>query len=294
MVVTDLVEICHRVGARIPHWTQGKGGNISVKEADHLWIKASGARLHDVSMSRGIACVDLKRFESLRRTRPGEAEAEAWYARALTECATAGARPSMETGFHALLPARWVVHFHSLASMVLAHEYQRGPELVTDFLHGHGRSTVTFVPAEIPGWNLSLRLLDRADGDAFVLANHGVVLQGSDPGSMVEEWERVERAFCREWGVGQLVDFGARLARDELAGRAFRAYFPDAVVFRDGIVACSREGTASVPAARDGIDALEMLEAMTLLEKTCPELAELDPTQCAAIATLPTETFRRA
>ena len=67
------------------------------------------------------------------------------------------------------------------------------------------------------------------------------------------------------------------------------------MVFRDGIVAVI-DGTsvASRPTSRDQPDAEEMLEAIVLLGNACPRLAELTTADCAAIATLPAETFRRS
>jgi len=289
-----LVEICRWLGGRVPHWIQGKGGNVSVKEGNRLWIKASGAHVSDVSASHGVACVDLLRFNDLRQGAP-PADAEGWYAETLTRCATGHARPSMETGFHALLPGAWVVHVHSLAAIVMAHEHERDAAALNAFFAAHAPLAVSFVPPELPGWNLSTRLTAVANAGAIVLANHGVIVQGDDPAGLIASWTRVEEAFCAEWGCRELVAFGTRMADADLAGQPFRAYFPDAVVFQEAVEAAARRAHgAPPPASRDAQDALEILEAIALLERACPDLGEIGSDQRAAIPALPTEAFRKA
>lgn len=61
-----LADLCRAAGRRVPQWTQGTGGNISVKDEDGaLWIKASGLRLDQVGARGGLegtACVRLAAF----------------------------------------------------------------------------------------------------------------------------------------------------------------------------------------------------------------------------------------
>ena len=64
MIHSDLVDLCKFVGSQTPHWVQGAGGNISVKDGSHLYIKASGIRLANVSEEYGIAEVDFNLFNS--------------------------------------------------------------------------------------------------------------------------------------------------------------------------------------------------------------------------------------
>lgn len=289
-----LTAVCIRVGSRIPLWNQGKGGNISVKRGNRLWIKASGVRLSQVSAPRGLASVDLDRFHLAVAAAPA-AERESWYAQTLMECRLGEERPSMETGFHAQLPGIWVLHFHSLASIVMGHEFERRADVVARFLLRHADVSVEFVPAEIPGWRLSQRVVERSHADVIVLANHGVLLQGENPEALLTSWECIEQAFCRETGRAELTDFSSRLRPEDLRGAKFRAYFPDAAVFRDRIVAAATDPpTWPGGEPSDQQDALEMLEAIVLLGRACPELRELDAAASAEIAALPSESFRRS
>ena len=122
--VRELVAVSRRIGAGVPYWTQGAGGNLSWKDrtADRLWIKASGIRLDRVGEGdgMGLACVLLSALrDRVANARGDAADAEVTYARWLTELAESG-RPSMESGFHAVLNKEYVAHFHSLVAVLVA------------------------------------------------------------------------------------------------------------------------------------------------------------------------------
>ena len=116
----SLASACHEIGEKKPNWTQGRGANISQKKGDILAIKASGMRLDEITPTHGIATLSLSRFLSDLET----SDSETKYADAIRMSTLGDLRPSMESGFHALLPKTWVAHFHSLAAILMAHEHR--------------------------------------------------------------------------------------------------------------------------------------------------------------------------
>lgn len=311
----DFLPLCQHVGRQVPIWTQGPGGNISVKEASDgkaaLWIKASGSRLDGVTERSGLSRVSLEQFLArLQIERHGDHEPEASYMRALLAAADPNlGRPSMETGFHALLPRRLVAHFHSLAAVLMAHHATHEPQRLQTWLSRHSELVFEFVEAVRPGWALAERLAARPEADIYVLTNHGVVLQGDTVG-LLDVWRTVERDFCAAFGytlLGTLLEDRAPLVSARAMSRAapWRVYFPDSAVFFDRVQAI----LAATPAAgletgerlwslkpeawHQDADAAELWLATQLLYDACPSLDELPRPLADSIVALPAEAWRR-
>jgi hypothetical protein len=109
---------------RDPMRVQGPGGNVSIKSGNLLRIKASGIRMDGARQDSAWADVDIGKFLGSWQPSAGPGRAlsrdyEA-YTRAIGISALPGARPSMETGFHAALPWTWIAHLHSVAGILMA------------------------------------------------------------------------------------------------------------------------------------------------------------------------------
>ena len=108
-----------------PLRVQGPGANLSCKHGDTMRIKASGTRLDAVDRGGTWTDVDLRACRDALPApgagMPGRT-AEAAYADLVVRAPLEPGmpRPSMELGMHAVLPARFVVHLHSLAGILLA------------------------------------------------------------------------------------------------------------------------------------------------------------------------------
>ena len=122
----ELIAISQRIGVRVPHWIQGAGGNLSVKDGGELYIKASGVRLDETRREQDLVEVSIARVSAaIGAIESDDAVGELAYARALEPTPGKGfstGKPSMETGMHLFLPGKWVFHFHSLAALLMAHE----------------------------------------------------------------------------------------------------------------------------------------------------------------------------
>jgi ribulose-5-phosphate 4-epimerase/fuculose-1-phosphate aldolase len=314
-----LTALCRAIGARVPMWTQGTGGNVSLKngaKAPVLYIKASGVRLDRVGAGGGldgIAAVRLDEFakgaEGLARAADPE-RAYAALVRSSTILEPGFGRPSMETGFHALLPGRWVIHLHSLAAMLMAHEARRDRVRFLRFWADASGPRLQMLGAESPGWGLLDRVRSLPSAEVYLLENHGVILQGDDGAVSLSLWQDLEQRFLGAWGHQRLLE-RARLPSEALrdavgAAAPLRILFPDTAVFLDLLRA------VLLPAGQSGgeplwrlapqawsepgspeWDVAEIWVAQQLLLEACADLRELPEPIATTVATLPLELFRR-
>ena len=312
-----LIALCREAGRRVPMWTQGTGSNASVKAGDRnelLWIKASGMRLDQVGGeggAPGIACVQLQPFLEGAAAIGRAGDPERAYATLLQSCTVAAGglgRPSMESGFHALLPGRWVVHLHSLAALLMVHDSLRDPQRFWIWWRAATPLEARILKAEKPGFELmeSIRALPRAD--LYLLENHGVILQAEEGAEALAHWAELERRFLGDWGYAQLLEWSelsAEALRNKVEpGAPLRIFFPDTAVFLDRLRAAlvpagTRRGeplwqfrpqAGSVPGERD---VAEIWLAQQLLLSARADLAELPEQIAATVANLPLELFRR-
>ena len=150
---------------------QGAGGNLSGKDGDLVWVKASGTRLAEALERPIFVGVDGPRAR-------GEVLEKEDLRHLVVELADERAsRPSIETALHVLLPHRYVFHVHSVGAVAAAS--QRDPAAVLDRLRGI--AAVGWVPYAKPGIALAravLAALDEAgnaDEMVFLLGNHGLL-----------------------------------------------------------------------------------------------------------------------
>jgi ribulose-5-phosphate 4-epimerase/fuculose-1-phosphate aldolase len=300
----ELENACLKVGEKVPEWTQGAGGNISVKIVEKgesfLWIKASGVRLDEVPRSGGLACVRLSDFLSSASELPSSGdEAEKGYSDLLgaTSVKAEGlGRPSMETGFHSLLKKKWVLHFHSLSSIIMTSRYFRNDRSWVGEVERVFGGKLHFLPALRPGWLLSQRLGEEGKNgcEAFLLQNHGLVLQG-DSLSVLERWERAEERFTHLTG---LLRFARNDKGDDMVG-PLRLYFPDVAVFESRLRKVLKPlGNGNFQLMEEAWekdrDMAEIWAAVQFLNQALPDLEEMPSLISSTVATLPTEEIRKA
>lgn len=322
------IALCQKVGAHTPMWVQGGGGNVSWKDAlddgkPVLFIKASGWRLDAVSEQGGLAAVYLDEFTR----RFAEVTTEEQYARCIAGSSLAGdgagsvglkpgimlSRPSMETGFHALLPRRFVLHFHALSALLLyedRHLSQDGAlrDAVDHALQHAGFRAVTWIEATMPGLELSRAVGRHPETELFILQNHGVILHSDDP-AIIDRWQRLEAEWLGAHRLGRLGAGNPAELMDKKrleSPTPLRFYFPDTAVFYDRLRRSLKP--AKIPVAKgtsdDGfkfvesdprdLDMAELWAATVALYEARPALAQLPPEILQNVAGLPTEQYRRS
>ena len=207
--LADLIRISRQVGADTA-LVQGGGGNTSTKTADgtHMYIKASGTAIRDISEERGwrrlrVASVcAIIEDESLSEL--AETDRENEIANRLRLCCEddveSGARPSVEAHLHAAL-GRCVVHLHPVA--IGAYVCAKSGRTELERLFAREKLPPLWVPAADPGYMLALtvcRLVDRYQRQygqrpsALFLEKHGLFVTAD---SAAEVLRRVRQVITR-------------------------------------------------------------------------------------------------
>jgi hypothetical protein len=299
-----LLSLSKEIGANIPFWVQGAGGNTSVKDQQNgvafLWVKSSGLRLDDVVDANHFSQLPMQDVLSkLGRIKGSEDDNERAYADALKSSAmnaSSSRRPSMETGFHIFLPKKFVLHFHSLPGLLMSHAASVDAPKINAWLKGHWNGGFEFVEACMPGWTLTNRLKDSGGASLLLLKNHGLILQ-SDDAAILSQWRTLERAFCRDWNYPLSPESAS-------TPTPMRIYFPDTAVFLDRLRAVLESAGRSATgeplfrlragAEQSDKDAAEIWKASALLYSACSELEQLPESISTRVAGLPTEQFRKS
>jgi rhamnose utilization protein RhaD (predicted bifunctional aldolase and dehydrogenase) len=171
---TSIVQYCKRIGTD-SMLVQGGGGNVSWKDNETLWVKASGTCLADAAVKDIFVSVDLSHLQ-------GEISKSNFNVtpRLIGESTL---KPSIETLLHALMPQTVVVHLHAIE--ILAHLVRK--EFLQEFnslLESCTNIRWTSVNYYKPGAELANAVNDslrkKTDVNVVFLQNHGVVIGGEN------------------------------------------------------------------------------------------------------------------
>ena len=173
--IDNLIRVSKQLGSYVAY-IQGGGGNTSLKTCDtQMYIKASGGFLADTKDETGFLPVNWK----MLRDEVCKCENEADYAELLTASKLVkgtSQRPSIETGFHAILD-KCTLHSHSVWANLL-NCAEDGEALVSMLF-----PDAIWIPYATPGLALTKSIIKRLDGKVNVtifLQNHGIVVSGPD------------------------------------------------------------------------------------------------------------------
>jgi rhamnose utilization protein RhaD (predicted bifunctional aldolase and dehydrogenase) len=202
----EIEAFCRRLGSD-PLLVQGAGGNVSWKDGDRLWVKASGTWLADAVAKDIFVPVNLRHLAAAISSENFEIEPQL--------DAPSSLRPSIETLLHALMPHPIVVHLHAVE--VLAPLVRSSfPEGVGSLLAGD----VNWIGVGYhkPGAELARAIYKafRSAGgaDAVMLQNHGVVIGGET----VAQVERRLAALTSRLGATPRPRVGAEIERSHYRG----------------------------------------------------------------------------
>ena len=163
---------CSQIGAD-PLLVQGAGGNVSWKDGDVLWVKASGTWLGEAELKEIFVPVNLPLLQTALKNQDFAVEPKV--------NGVFNLRPSIETLLHALMPQKVVVHLHAVE--ILAHLVQVNAKEKIKSLVGDAVNWI-YVDYSKPGADLarsvSMQLTSRSDADVVFMGNHGVVIGGND------------------------------------------------------------------------------------------------------------------
>lgn len=172
MLKNIVAEYCAKIGTD-PLLVQGAGGNVSWKDNDVLWVKASGTWLAEASEK------DI--FVPIRLPHLRDALAANNFLVTPQLQSESLLRPSIETLLHALMPQKVVVHLHAievLAHLVRINCQNNFKDLLDNSIpwalveyHKPGAALAEAVKAA---------LMHTPSAKIIFLQNHGVVIGGAD------------------------------------------------------------------------------------------------------------------
>ncbi len=219
----DLLAISHHYGSD-PGFLLAGGGNSSYKTKTHLYIKASGAALSDISKG---GFVKLRRdrlaamWERKYSNEPKEREAQVLEdLLAAREAGEEAGRPSVETLLHDLFAASYLMHTHP--PMVNALTCSRQGEKAARKILG---DAVLWIPTVNPGYILArttreaLRAFrEKHGGEPGILLfeNHGLCVAGESYEEIRTTTDRLIRKIRRHTGPAPEFSI-AGSGRDEAA-----------------------------------------------------------------------------
>lgn len=211
----DFMNVCKWLSLD-PALVQGRGGNVSVKSNSGMIIKASGSKMADINLYHGFSvCEFSEEFPHFFD--------EEGYDSYINSSRKVGAnRPSMETGFHASIKDKVVVHTHPihLNSILCSKE---GKTLIKSLFQD---LTYEFIEYVKPGANLTNSITKQKN--IIFLENHGLIVSANNAQEAFETTERINNR-CKRWLSNHVESFvdveETKVISDPL--------FPDAAVFPD-------------------------------------------------------------
>jgi len=169
---SSVIQYCLEISSD-PLLVQGAGGNVSWKEGNILWIKASGTWLSDAADGDIFVPVDLTFLRKSIDSNNFSVSPQLTIASDL--------RPSIETLLHALMPHPVVVHLHAVE--ILAHLVRSNCEKELNSLLENFIPWIIvdyYKPGQILVAEVNKALAKNRTAKVIFLKNHGVVIGGAN------------------------------------------------------------------------------------------------------------------
>jgi len=177
---------------------QGPGGNVSIKVNDgRMLVKASGYRLDGVSEKSGLVLVDYNLIRSFFTSSSNNLslcqQDDSIFEVFKSAVINSSSRPSMETGFHAVL-GKAVVHTHPIFVNLLGSMV--GGRKIAEEIGLECR----FVPYISPGYALA-SCISSFFNMTFLLQNHGLIVSGTNLETCVDKTVEINEAIKKHFGL---------------------------------------------------------------------------------------------
>ncbi len=205
----EFKKILAEIGRRKDYF-QGAGGNVSLKSGGAMHVKSSGIRVSDMADKDGFVSLDFAKVRDFFRTDKKTPLSEDASMDAIKSAITSsnGKRPSIETGFHAMLGMA-VLHTHSVYANLIACSEEF--ELLLKSLFDSGEITATKIDYAKPGYQLSKliqeNLSSETDNDilpstqAIFLKNHGIIISSDTLEETLRAHDRIEDIIKGHFGL---------------------------------------------------------------------------------------------
>lgn len=179
-------------------WTQGPGGNSSVKNNNILWVKSSGKLMKNAKNENIFTPLDLKKIlkkfkQSLNKKNLEDLNLDNFVLGKKS-------KPSIEAIVHSIIPHKYVAHLHCLRTLSISMQIS-SKKLLNYKLRGLPWRYISY---HKPGYTLALAIFKKIDSNTkiYVLENHGIFISSDNPSEikkiLIEITKRInEKKFIK-------------------------------------------------------------------------------------------------
>lgn len=197
--IESLVSISHYFGQNKNYVIAG-GGNTSYKDKTHIWVKASGTSLSDIT-ENGFVCLSRELLKTISEKNYSQdstlREQEVKQDMAAAIVSPKHLRPSVETSLHEIISFSYTVHTHP--TYVNALMCSRNAQLLTKEIFG---DEVIYIEYADPGYILFKKVEEEliafeakkgVTPKVIFLQNHGVFVASDSIDEIKEIYSMIER-----------------------------------------------------------------------------------------------------
>ena len=161
---------------------QGPGGNTSIKFNKSILIKKSGSFLSDSAKENVFKEIKLNNI--IQHYKEDNLKNKKFHKDL-----------SIETPLHVMLSSKYVLHYHSIASIIISSIYKKNE--INSFLYKNEILPIKYVR---PGLELAeeiVKLNTKYNFKSFFLYNHGIILEGSNIQKLYNKIFHIENLFSK-------------------------------------------------------------------------------------------------
>ena len=169
--LNEVNNLCHKIGQN-RLIVQGAGGNISWKEKDNLYVKASGFNIGDANKKNIFTKIKYKDYNS------GLIESNFKYDINKAVFTKKKYKPSIEAAFHSIIPQKYILHVHSIE--ILSRLVQKNAFYFLRKYISDKTLNWKLIKYVKPGNRLAKAIYEELKKDTntniFFLKNHGIII----------------------------------------------------------------------------------------------------------------------
>jgi len=194
--IKDLIFISNKIGENVAY-VQGGGGNTSVKiDKERMAIKASGFLLKNMTESDGYSIVDYGSINAY--VDDCDLDEDIFAKKIKSFVLETNNRPSIETGFHAILDT-YVIHTHSVYANVITCATE-GEDIAKSLFPDS-----LWIKYATPGRELTLAIKNSISSKGNVkiifLQNHGIIVHGSTAKDVYDLHENINKSIMNYFNL---------------------------------------------------------------------------------------------
>lgn len=230
--INNLMNLSKKIGS-YPEFAQGGGGNISVKINQNLMaIKASGYLLKDVKNNDGFSFVNHQNIANYLKNKASPKTTEQDFDSFIVSNKIhldgyPNLKPSIETGFHSILPQKYIIHTHSVYVNILCCS-KEGRDIVKKLF-----PNAFWVQYANPGKEITLEItgsIDNISSDLYFMQNHGIIVCSETAEDAYNLHKFVNDKIIGYFNIDNGYNFKDNYNYD------FKNYNKDAVLFPDQVI----------------------------------------------------------